>query len=373
MSLYNYELYLVDASGNRIAGPLTEVLYLEWSLVLSNVGTCYLEINAADWNPAWYNDRFMLQVWRQPRFQASPTLVQTYWLMDYGKRLEAGDVAVTWLRGYDLNAMLNWRIVAEDAASAGASKTGDACEVMRDYAREAAFDTYTDAGRALDTELDLTLSGGTGGPSISYTASRGKLLSVLQGCAGAAITRGTAVRFWVSPREAGGDLRIVPAPLGSDRRAQTPFSPEMGTLYEPAWEYRSGNAATYGYAGGAGQEANRLIVEVDLSDGTTIGRRENWSENAQIKTAAPLYDWARARLCEQRARTWFSGELRDSELSAFGRDWNLGDLVTCEFDGKSFAAEVMAVTGVASTSGEIVSARVENEILVDYGEIDDGS
>jgi len=28
---------------------------------------------------------------------------------------------------------------------------------------------------------------------------------------------------------------------------------------------------------------------------------------------------------------------------------------------------------VASTSGEIVSARVENEILVDYGEIDDGS
>jgi len=112
---------------------------------------------------------------------------------------------------------------------------------------------------------------------------------------------------------------------------------------------------------------------VDLSDGTTIGRRENWSENAQIKTAAPLYDWARARLCEQRARTWFGGELRDSELSAFGRDWNLGDLVTCEFDGKSFAAEVMAVTGVASTRGEIVSARVENEILVDYGEIDDGS
>jgi len=126
--LSNYELYLVDTSGNRIAGPLTEALYLEWSLVLSNVGTCYLEINAADWNPAWYNDRFLLQVWRQPRFQASPTLVQAYWIMDYGKRLEAGDVAVTWLRGYDLNAMLNWRIVAEDAASAGASKTGDACE-----------------------------------------------------------------------------------------------------------------------------------------------------------------------------------------------------------------------------------------------------
>jgi len=365
----NYELYIVDTSGNRVAGPLTEALYLEWAIVLSGVGTCYLEINAADWNDAWFNDRLLLQVWRQPRFQASPTLVQSYWLMDYGKRMEAGDVALAWVRGYDMNAVLDWRIVTGAAGSAEAQKTGDACVVMLEYVQEAMLDTYTTAGRALDTAMIFSVVGGTGGPSISYTASRGRLLSVLQGCAGAAITRGTAVRFWVRAIETGGEMRIVTAPLGSDRRAQTPFSPEMGTLYEPAWEYRGGRSATYGYAGGAGQEDNRLVVEVDLSDGTVIGRREAWAENSQIKTAASLYDWMRARLYEQRARTWFGGELRDSELSAFGRDWNLGDLVTCEYDGKSFEAEVMAVTGMASTSGEIVSARVENEILVDYGEI----
>jgi len=363
MSLDMYEVFIIDPAGGRVAGPLTEIGRLEWSQVLGNVGVAYIELNAGDWSDGWFSDRLLLQIWRQPRFQAGPQLLGWYWMLDHGKRSE-GDVPISWVRGYDLNAMLTWRIVAGYAGSDEAVKTGDACQIMWEYVEEALL---TDAGRDISEDFDFTGEGLTGGATITYTASRGRLLSVLTGCANASGAEmpgrvGVPVRFWVRATETGGVLRIVERPWGGDLRGGQPLSPEFGTLFAPRWEYRGGGAETYGYIGGQGQVENRTVVEVDLSDGTPLGRREMWTENSQISVPASLENWGAARLYDRRARLLAAGELRDTEKTAFGRDWALGDWVMCEYDGKQFEAEVLAVTGRVTAEGELIRARVEGEI-----------
>lgn len=357
MSFTNYELYLTDVRGNVIAGPLTNPRRLEWSIVLGDIGVCSLEVAASDWNPAWFDNRLMLQVWRQPRFIASPLLVQSYWLMNYGKRMQGG-VPVAWIKGYDVNVLLMNRIVNGAAESAAAEKTGNAVDIMEDYFTEAAL---TDADRDYSAEFDLSVQKQGTGPSISYAASRGKLLAVLRGCQGAAEAASDPVRFWVQALSNGALLKISEVPWGEDRRSLRPFSPEFGTLFEPEWEYRSAGTSTFAYVGGQGQKDTRNVQEADLSDGTILGRREMWCENTQIKADASLITWGEARLWEQRPRLLMQGELRDTELSAFGRDWNLGDWVQCEFDGQAFQSEVMAVTGVVTPKTELISAKIEGE------------
>lgn len=367
MSLSNYEIYIATPSGARLAGPLIEPLSIEWALKLNDVGVISLEMNAADWDDSWFNNRLLLQVWRQPRFHAAPQLLQCFWILDYGKYNE-GDVTIVWIRGYDLNSILKWRIIDAMAGSAGAIKTGYACEIMWDYVDEALL---TDTGRDISDDLELSDEGCTGGEYITYTASRGKLLSVLTGCADSSASLGTPVRFWIRPTANGGILRIVEQPWGADLRQQRPFSPEFGTLYDPRWEYKSGDAETYAYVGGQGREENRTIVEVDLSDGTPLGRREMWLENSQISLPAALEDWGAAKLYQRRPHLAVRGEIRDTERSAFGRDWSLGDWVVCEYEGKIIDAEIMAITGRVTKDGELIRANVEGE--VDLGYVDDGS
>ena len=357
MSFTNYELYLTDVRGNVIAGPLIEPERLEWSIVLGDIGVCTLEIAAADWNPAWFDHRLLLQVWRQPRFISSPVLVQSYWLMNFGKRMRKNS-PVAWIKGYDMNMLLMWRIINGAAESAEAEKSGDAVAIMGEYFTEAAL---TDIGRDYSAEFDLSVQTQGTGASIEYSASRGKLLSVLRGCQGVADAESGPVRFWVQALQNGALLKISETPWGEDRLGLRPFSPEFGTLFDPEWEDRSAGTSTFAYVGGQGQKAARNVQEVDLSDGTVVGRREMWCENTQIVVDANLSAWGKARLWEQRPRLLMQGELRDTELSAFGRDWNLGDAVWCEFDGKAFESEVLAVTGVVTPNAELISAKVEGE------------
>lgn len=367
MSLENYEIYVVTPSGTRLAGPLSQPLGLEWALKLNDVGVLGLEMNAADWDDAWFDKSLLLQVWRQPRFFSSPQLIQWFWIDDWGKRDE-DDVTIAWVKGYDLNTMLSWRIVIGPATTAGSEKTGAACEIMWEYVDEALL---TDAGRDISDDFDFTGDDISGGETISYTASRGKVLSVLQGCANASAALLVPVRFWIRPTETGGILRITEQPWGSDRRCSRPFSPEFGTLYNPRWSYRGSDAETFAYVGGQGRGEERTVVTVDLTDGTPLGRREIWMENSQISLPSSLEDWGAGKLFELRPRLAASGELRDTELSAFGRDWGLGDWVTCEYESQVFEAEVMAITGKVTADGELIQAKVEGE--VDLGIVEFGS
>lgn len=360
----DYEIYLSSAAGERVAGPLMGLQSLEWSIGLGLVGVVKANFGLEDFDPLWLDSSLRLELGRNaPAGQAA--LVQAFFLMDYGEQMitqPGGDIEFAWLRGYDLNHILTRRIVAAAAGSAEALKTGYACDVMAEYAEEALL---TDANRDISDEFDLTIVYIAGmGAEISYAASRGQLLSVLQGCANNSSARGTPVRFWIEPISASsGRLRIAEYPWGADRRNEAAFSPEAGTLYNAAWEYRSGESANFAYVGGQGEGENRMVGEVQTGGASPMFRREIWLENTQIVTLESLEAWGLAQLWKFRPRYLFSATLRDTELSTFGRDWALGDVVKAEYRGRSWDAEILAVAGKYDEAGDQIWAICATEAV----------
>ncbi len=351
-----YELWLKTQGGGLIAGPLVGFTHLEWSLGLNRVGTLYVAFPAAEFDRLWFNQRLMADVWISGG--AEPLrLLQRFFLWDFGGGWQGG-ARVAWLRGYDLNALANLRIVKATAGSAGAQKSGEATAVMAEYVTEALL---TDVGRDISAEMPLEVTPVGNGETISYTASRGRLPAVLDGCAAVSAKAGTPVRWWFAPRSDGAELRITGRPYGRDLRGAGGLSVELGTVQNVQWSYASGNAATYGYIGGQGQGEERLVVEVDLGDGTALGRREMWAENAQITAAASLTAWGEARVWEQRAKRAATASLVDAPGFRFGYEWDLGDWFTVEDDGVAFDAEVLAVTGVVSGKQSQIKATVRND------------
>jgi hypothetical protein len=331
------------------------------------VGGCYFEFNRADFNLAWLDTSLRLEVWRAGAAGAL-TQIQTFFLLDFGSRIisnASGDERIIKVRGYDLNHVITRRIVTGAANSAAAAKTGPAANIMAAYVTEALL---TAGDRDITDEFPLTLAyDPTAGATITYTASRGNLLSVLNGCANSSANRGTPMRFWVQPvLPNGGLLTIAAVPLGFDRREQLTLSPERGTLFNAEWEYKSAGTVNYAYIGGQGLREARDVAEVGGATG--MQRREVWYENGNIPQGAldTLRDWGRARLWRQRARDLVGGEIRDTELTRFGLDWNLGDLVRGELDGLQADLEVDSVTAqILPDGGELLVGN-----LARYGEIE---
>lgn len=361
-----YELYLCSGNGERLAGPLTSLLELEWSVGLGMVGAVKATFGEENWDPLWLDSTLRLEVWRTAR-AGEASLVQVFFLKDYGEKMasgRAGTRELAWVRGYDLNDLLKRRIIAADAGSAGASKTGFAADVMAAYADEALL---TDVGRDIAAGLALTIVYTSGdGADIECNASRKNLLTTLVNCANLSEASGTAIRFWIEPVTAGvARLRISPLPFGADRRNATPFSAEAGTLYDAHWEYRSGEAGNYAYVGGRGEGADRVVGETSIGEMTALTRCEVWYENSQLALEASLQDWGLARLWQQRARYLFGATLRDTELAAFGQDWGLGDLVRADYGGRVWEAEIIAVAGKFDEREDTIQAILAAEANVE--------
>lgn len=351
-----YEIYLA-VNNRRIAGPIADIIRLDWSICLNAIGACKIELTRLDPN-ILNNTGLCIELWR------NDVLIQVFYVTDYGQETKTSDRSTrktTWLRGRDLNDILARRIVAAAAGSDGAEKTGAAADVMAEYVTEALLNGDE---RDISDEFNLSLNYlPGGGATIHYAASHGQLISVLTGCAAASEAAGVPMRFWLSPSmptpTASGVLHIR-YPMGQGRTSELPFSPESGTLYNPSWSYETGD--NYAYVGGQGRGEDRLVVEVDLPRPLSVMmRREAWLENSQISNEDTLTDWGLAQLWKRAGRYRFSAELRDTERARFGVNWALGDLVRAEYEGRVWDGEITAVAGHLDENGESVVAKLNAE------------
>lgn len=355
--IQGYELYIADQNGVRIAGPLLEAQSLEWALKLNDEGTLTAIFSGADVDPQWLQRGLRMHLYRMAR-NGVPRLLQQYFIDDFGGGYKSQQDTV-WIRGHDLNTQLTHRIVVGNPESAEAQKTGEATAVMEEYAEEALL---TDTGRDISGEFTLTTEIDAGGETITHSAARGILLSVLQGCAKQSAQLGTSVRFWVAPNGVNsGVLRIMATPWGIEREGIA-FSPELGTLEEFEWSDTGSDSANFAYIGGQGQKDERTITTVDASSSGALDRREIWLENTQISLVASLQAWGRARLYELRPRQTYRAVLADTELTAFGLDWDIGDLITIAYRERIAQAEVLSVIGRVDEGGDHVQAVLEGSV-----------
>jgi hypothetical protein len=356
-----YELYLCDALGDRLA-TVTAFERLVWTRVVNDVGTMELRLGAAGENwRLWRQDR-RVEVWRILDTGVT-RLVATYFLRQVLRETDNSGLSRVTVYGYDPNYLLAGRIVAAPAASAMASKTDHADDMLKAIVREQLGATAP-AGRSL-TALGFTVAADTSlGPVLTKDFSRRNVLQVCQDIAKASLGLGVPLYFdIVNPTPSTLEFRTYTMRRGADKSSsRSPFSLLRGTLENASLSQDWTNEANYIYAAGQGLEEQREVVEV--SDVIAIGatpwaRREALADGRNYSTTASLTNYGRTVLQERRARRNFAATLADAPGSRYQLDWDFGDLLRAEYDDEQYVCHVAAVRGDVSDSGERIEARLE--------------
>jgi hypothetical protein len=214
-------------------------------------------------------------------------------------------------------------------------------------------------------QVDLSL-----GPSMSKAFAWRNVLTVLQEIADAAKIAGTAVYFDIVPTsDTTCEFQTFANIRGNDHSATSAqpvtIGVEFGSLATPAYEEDRSAEANYVYAGGQGEGASRVIVEV--SDSTRIGasvwnRQEVFADARNEDTTDKVTAVARAALKAGEPTKRFSGNVVDTPGCRYGIEWGFGDKLTATYLGAQYTAMIKAVTvGVDSNGNETITARLDAE------------
>lgn len=83
-----------------------------------------------------------------------------------------------------------------------------------------------------------------------------------------------------------------------------------------------------GYAGGKGEDEDRLIQIVGFGSG--LGRRETFLDCSSAENAAELIEMGGQKLSESKQIVTYNGMILDTGSFVYEKDWDLGDLVTLQ-------------------------------------------
>ena len=118
------------------------------------------------------------------------------------------------------------------------------------------------------------------------------------------------------------------------------LSREMGNVDGAGWtEDASAEVGTV-YAGGSGEDEKRLILSVG-NTAAGLDRREGWASLNGVSDADMLRLGAERKLSPRKDSV--TAELMDSGLCRYGRDYDLGDVVTVMADNRRMDARLTAV------------------------------
>lgn len=341
--------------------------------VINNVGSLELVLPAGAVDPAILRRDYIISILRSVDGGAPTLLHEQNYLL---RRIDMDGVARTiTLTAYDLNDLLRRRIIAYYAGSAQARKTDQADDLMKALVREnlgsGATDYDGDTTRAIAASR-MTVQADLGlGPSMTKgCAWRETLLDVLREIADTSTTAGT----WLGFDLVGGmgtppEFRTYIGQRGTDRRAtMVPLSEASGTLANPMLTYDWTDEKTAIYAGGRGEEEDRIIQTA--LDETRIGqsywgRSEAFVYASQAETDAAALTEARAKLNSARPRKIFTADFTDSPGVQYGRDVVFGDQVRATAFGRYFDCRIDAVAlGVDSSGAESVAVALRSETLL---------
>jgi len=310
----------------------------------------------------------MVELWRID--EAGVQTLQTVGFLRSIRAEEEGDSDQLVIGGPDCLALLDDRIVAYRSGSPQAKKSGPADNVMKAIVRE-------NLGSLAEAARDLTSYGfsveenQSAGPTISKAFAFRNVLEVLVEISDATRAMGTPVLFdvvplWRETARLGFEFRTYVGQRGLRRTYDTDqaaiFGREWGNLLQPQLLRDHLDERTVVYAGGQGRGRKRRLVQAtsDQLGRSPWSRRELFAHATQDATTAELTATAQARLRGQRAQLRFTGQLLSTPQTVYGRDWQLGDLVSIVYNSQVLAGEVRSVRFEVDGSGaETIDARVE--------------
>ena len=360
----------------------TAIGWLEYTNVVNGVGSWRMGLPYPQFDPSLARLDARLVVWRKPaggkRYMDFSGFVRT----DPADFYQRGDELYMELRGVCSNFDLKRREIEAFATTAGASKSGAADDVMKEF-------VYENLGAGAAADRDLTAQGFTlqadmsQGTYIERAASYQNLLDTLKKIADDSHSvEATCVYFGCVPLNNGwhSEFRTRIAQWGNDHRHPSgPFgvTGKQGPIVIGLDRQNLDNASllqdrvdeiTFVYGLGQGEGVGRNIQPAydTARIGASPRNRIEVSINANnAATDAEVSGAAQARLRAGRPRRIFTGTLVGTTATQYGVQWGFGDFLTAIFARTVLDCRVDAVTVRIAGRDETISAQLRSEAYVE--------
>ena len=265
--------------------------------------------------------------------------------------------------GYSAEEMLSRRIVAYSAGSTDATATLPADDLMK-FVVTQNLGTGAAAARQLP---GLTVQANTSqGSSINRSFAHDNVMGVLDGIREYTRNAGSEIFYRMQNNGSGGwTFRTYYQLVGLDRTVSSlNLAEENENFILDGVGFDATDEVTFMYVGGAGVEGTRFIGTA--TDAQRVGisaynRREAFYNASQEKTQAGADDVAEQELSRRRARRLFSGTIIERSNYRYGIEWDFGDLLIAENNGRGYTVMVRKVQIDIDDTGERITARVEVE------------
>lgn len=210
--------------------------------------------------------------------------------------------------------------------------------------RNATSSGTTADGRVRDVDpwganITVQADGGTGN-ALNFTCAYRPLLSTLQDLAklggGDFAMVKTGAQAW--------QFRWYNGQLGTDRSATLRFAPELNNVANPRLRRLRSQEATVAIVGGQDSgTARNVAVTTSLNYQATYNSREIFVD-ARDQATANLVTRGDTLLEVSRARDELTFDVLQTNSTLYGRDYQVGDLVTGSYGGVSATKQVRGVT-----------------------------
>jgi hypothetical protein len=360
-----WQIWLDDPFGNRLA-LLDGLLSLSVSRVANDIGSWQVAL-PGDFDKRLIRLDGMVEFWRAAE-GGTLRLVRVGFIRKLNSAGDADGNNILVISGPDGVELLNRRISAYAAGTAYVDKSDQADDLIKAIVRENLGSLAVTAARDLSGMNFTVAPDWSLGPTVEKKFSWKNVLGTIKDVADASREAGTELYFDVEPvviseTQIGFELRTYTGQIGMDRTGSAYFGVEWGNLASPKLEQDFETEVNYVYAGGQGEETDRLIVQV--SDSARIGaspwnRREAFADARNEDTVNGVTAKGNEVLEAGRPRMRFSGTLLDTEQTRYGIDWDFGDRVTAMYQGLQFDGMIRAVRLELSVDGEeTVDCKVE--------------
>jgi len=275
-----------------------------------------------------------------------------------------------YLCALDGNYILDGREVEYAAESTQATKSGVACDVIKEIVDENFVSDAVDTTRNLAaTYFTIDSDDGLGG-TVTKAFSRQQVYSTIKGLVNQTRDMGTWVTFdTVYTGALPFTFKTFINQRGNDLRESITLSVEAKTLDNPRLSFDYIDEKTAAYVAGKGENEARLVgtATSDSINDSVWSRREAVTENFQVETEALLDNEARELLNKNKGKITLTGQIAQTQGLLYGRDWNYGDRVLATYLGYTFDCRIngyeINYSAAGDTTTDTVTAYIIGETL----------
>lgn len=356
----SYQVRLIDKNSGLIKAIFDSWRILYFGHRVNSIGWYQFAIDGTDDRKELFGLDDFIEIWRADPYSGIDWYREMYAMHRTSVHLifDNGNTQYT-SYGRTSEDLLNRRIIGYQSGDSYSNKSGPADDVMKEFVLENAGSSATSPPRLKDGVIQgLSVQAKSrGGTTWQGGRSGESLLNVLQN-----IAESTNVDFNLVPTDYGEwEFRTYANQLGTDRTlaqavanalppssattteaSATPqiapviFSVARGNMSNPSLSYNRTEEVTRVFVWGPGEEDDRLVAVVD--DDLNI-ESSPWntlelsvSANGQ-DTSSELISLGQETLYEKRARFDVNFSVLQQMNLIYGRDYFLGDRVSCAFPG----------------------------------------